>query len=71
MAASRNADAVKLHLPCRQWELELAVVSCRQPAAHLVWGQMGAQPALLALERGCPLSAGTERFAHTDVKSPL
>lgn len=66
-AASGNADAVKLRLPCRQRELELVAISGRQPAAHLVWGQMRARPALLALERRCPPAAGTERFAHTDV----
>lgn len=65
VAASGNTGAVKLRLPCRQ--LELVALSGRQPAAHLVWGETRAWPALLALERRRPPAAGTEWFAHTDV----
>lgn len=65
VAARGNADAVKCLLPCRQ--LELFALSGRQPAAHLVWGERRAWPALLALERRCPPAAGTEWFAHIHV----
>lgn len=67
-AASGNARAVKLRLPCRQQELELAVVS-----------GLGTDRGTASAP--CPrkeLSPGsTERFAHTDVngnfveKSPI
>lgn len=66
-AASGNADAVKLHLPCRQQELELAVVSGL--------GTDGGTASAPCPRKG--LSPGTEQFAHTDVngnfveKSPI
>lgn len=68
---------MKLCSLCWQRDLELAAVAGRQPAAPLVLGQTGAQPALLALEGGCPPAAGAERFTHADVngkfveKSPI
>lgn len=66
-AAVGNADAVKLHLPSRQWELELVAFSGKQPSVRLVWGQTRAQPEVLSLERRCSPASDTERFAHVDV----